>query len=219
MIIYHGSKAIIENPLFKGSNPSNDYGPAFYLTTDLNSAKSWARKNDELGVVNKYYVDNETFQSLKVLDLTDKNIYSVLNWMAILMHFRELSASFKKIHTNILDWLSKYYINVDDYDVIIGYRADDSYFRFPISFIDNRLSFEDLETAYRSGNLGIQFAFISKRAIKALKFESVIECENTFIGQYHSTVSKASEEVKELLSAPKDANKTYIFDLMRKDNG
>ena len=39
MKIYHGSKIIIEEPKQKGSNPENDYGPAFYVTTDLEMAK------------------------------------------------------------------------------------------------------------------------------------------------------------------------------------
>ena len=56
MNIYHGSKRIIKEPIPKGSDPHNDYGPAFYLTLDLDSAKSWACKNDSVGIVNKYSV-------------------------------------------------------------------------------------------------------------------------------------------------------------------
>ena len=218
MNIYHGSKAIIKEPIYKGSNPTNDYGPSFYLTINLDAAKSWACKNNSIGLVNKYHIDVKAYKKLKILDLTNKDKYSVLNWMAILMHFRTLDSSFIKNNKIVLDWLSKYYVNVDDYDVIIGFRADDSYFRFPIRFISNDLAFEDLEDVYKSGNLGIQYAFMSKHAIKALKFVETIECEQSFLGHYYSIVKRASDEFDVLISKPRDPKKTYILDLMRKDN-
>ena len=218
MNIYHGSKAIIKEPIYKGSNPTNDYGPSFYLTINLDAAKSWACKNNSIGLVNKYHIDVKTYKKLKILDLTNKDKYSVLNWMAILMHFRTLDSSFVKNNKIVLDWLSKYYVNVDDYDVIIGFRADDSYFRFPIRFISNDLAFEDLEDVYKSGNLGIQYAFMSKHAIKTLKFVETIECEQSFLGHYYSIVKRASDEFDVLISKPRDPKKTYILDLMRKDN-
>ena len=218
MIIYHGSKLIIKEPKCHGSNPTNDYGPAFYLTLELEAAKSWACKNDSVGVVNKYRVDNFTFKKLKILDLTNKDRFSVLNWMAILIHFRTLDTSFKKNNQLVLDWLNNYYIDVNKYDVIIGFRADDAYFRFPSKFISNDLAFEDLEEIYLSGELGIQYAFMSEKAINLLKFDSIIKCENTFLGHYYSIVSVASKEFDKLLNKPKDPNKTYVLDLMRKEN-
>lgn len=218
MIFYHGSKTIIRNPIYKGSDSFNDYGPSFYLTTDITGAKSWACKNDSIGFVNKYYVDNNIFSHLKILDLTNKNEFNILNWIAILMHFRVLDASFQKNNRQTLEWLQKFYINVDEYDVIIGYRADDSYFRFPIRFITNELSYDDLEKVYLSGDLGIQYAFMSEKAIKALKFESFIKCEESFIGHHYAIVKEASDYFDELLNKPRDLNKTYILDLMRKDN-
>lgn len=218
MNIYHGSKRIIEKPILKGSNQSNDYGPAFYLTKDLESAKSWACKDSSIGVVNKYQIRESTLSALRVLDLTNKDKYSVLNWIAILMNFRTLSSTFRKNNELVLKWLSKYYINVDDYDVIIGFRADDSYFRFPLRFISNDLAFEDLEDIFKSGNLGIQYAFISQRALDALKFEEVIECDPSFVGHHYSIVRDASEKFDVLINKPRDPNKTYILDLMREDN-
>ena len=218
MKIYHGSKKIIEKPKPKGSNPANDYGPAFYLTKDLDAAKSWACRNDSLGIVNKYLVSDKTFSNLKVLDLTNKDKYGVLNWLAILMHFRTLSSSFIKNNQMVLEWLSKHYIDVDAYDVIIGFRADDSYFRFPIRFISNDLAFEDLEDVFMSGQLGVQYSFISKKAINSLKFEGIIECDDSFLGHHYSLVEKATRQFDELIDRPRDPNKTYILDLMRREH-
>ena len=218
MKIYHGSKKIIESPKVKGSDSTNDYGPSFYLSLDLNAAKSWACKNDVLGVVSEYECDTKKFKKLKILDLTNKNKFTVLNWIAILMHYRELDTNFVEKNKSVLDWLSKYYIDVDEYDVIIGYRADDSYFRFPIRFVSNDLAFEDLEEVFMLGHLGIQYAFMSKKAIDLLVFNKSIECEPSFIGHYYSVVTKASKEFNAVLNRPRDINKHYILDLMREDH-
>ena len=50
-----------------------------------------------------------------------------------------------------------------EYDVIIGYRADDSYFSFAKDFINNTISVEQLAEAMRLGELGIQIVLKSER--------------------------------------------------------
>lgn len=218
MIIYHGSKRIIEQPKVKGSYIKNDYGPAFYLTTDLNSAKSWACKNDEVGIVNKYIVDDKRFKSLKILDLTNESSFTVLNWIAILLHFRELDSFYKKTSLKIISWLEKYYIDVNEYDVIKGFRADDAYFRFAKDFVNGTLAFEDLRRVFELGNLGIQYAFISEKAIKLLKFDKIIECDSSFVGHHFNIVKEATEIYNQIFTSERTLDKTYILDLMRKDN-
>ena len=218
MILYHGSKIQIEKPNVKGSNKFNDYGPAFYVTDDLDSAKSWACRNDSLGIVNQYHLDNRAFNNLKILNLSDKTEFSVLNWVAVLMHFRNLMPSFKMINQQTLNWLEKYYIDVDQYDIVIGFRADDSYFRFPSKFVSNELAFEDLEDVFLSGHLGIQLAFISEKAIKTLKFVKIIECDESYLGHHYRVVRNATDFFNKVISRPRDINKTYILDLMRNDN-
>ena len=218
MKIYHGSKIVLQNVKVKGSNPTNDYGPAFYLTDDLSAAKAWACRHDSPGVVNEYDIDARSYQNLKILDLTDKNKHSVLTWLAILMHFREINDSFKKDYSHLLTWLEKFYIDVDEYDVVKGYRADDSYFRFPLSVIMNQLSIDDLEEVFMLGKLGVQYAFISKRAINLLHFNKSIECEDKYIGEYFKTVQEATRHFNALLSKPIDPTKRYMLDLWRDDN-
>ena len=98
MKIYHGSKVLLKQPIVKGSNEANDYGPSFYLTIELDAAKSWACRNNSVGVVNEYEIRDSSFSKLKILDLTDKNKYSVLNWMAILI---KLEITMDKGTTNL----------------------------------------------------------------------------------------------------------------------
>lgn len=218
MKIYHGSKFIIDKIQTKGSSLNNDYGPAFYLTLEEKAAKEWACKNNTVGYVNEYYLRQDQFDKMKILDLTDKDKYSVLNWIAILMHFRKLNNDFVIRNKEALDWLNKYYIDVDAYDVVIGFRADDSYFRFPREFINGNLAFEDLEEVYKFGNLGTQYVFISEKSIKSLNFLSAYEVDREYIGKYYEIVKQASMKFDEVLSRPKSAAKTYILDLIRKEN-
>ena len=215
MIIYHGSKQIIEKPVVNGSDEHNDYGASFYLTTDLESAKVWACKHNTLGIVNEYEIRKTEYEKLKILNLTDKEKYSPLNWIAILVHFRKLSGKFRNEYQLYLDWLEKYYIDISEYDVVIGYRADDAYFAFPLSFIQNQLSYDDLERIYRLGNLGVQQAFMSERAIKLLKFIRTRECDDSYIGKYYEIVRVATKEFEDSISVVKDPYKTYIINMVR----
>ena len=215
MIIYHGSKQVIKTPVVNGSDEHNDYGASFYLTTDLESAKVWACKHNTLGIVNEYEIRKAEYEKLKILDLTNKEKYTPLNWIAILVHFRKLSGKFRNEYRLYLDWLEKYYIDISEYDVVIGYRADDAYFAFPISFIQNQLSYDDLERIYRLGNLGVQQAFMSERAIKLLKFIRTRECDESYIGKYYEIVRTATKEFEDSISGVNDPYKTYIIDMIR----
>ena len=47
-------------------------------------------------------------------------------------------------------------VNVDAYDLIVGYRAEDSYFDFADVFINNSISVGQLSEAMKLGNLGEQ---------------------------------------------------------------
>jgi len=215
MKFYHGSKGIIERPIFKGSEATNDYGPAFYLTVDLDAAKAWACKNNVIGIVNEYELSKHCYEHFKILDLTDKNKYNVLHWLAILMRFRQLDERFIHMNNITLDWLKQYYVNVDDFDIIIGYRADDAYFRFPIKFISGDLAIEDLENAFKLGNLGVQYAFISQKAISHLKFVKAIQPDMAYLNRYFLTVQEATTSFREILDQPKDPQKHYILELIR----
>lgn len=218
MIFYHGSKKVIDKPKANGSSYDNDYGPSFYLTLELESAKEWACKNNEAGIVNKYSIRNKDFESLKVLDLTSKDEKTILTWLAILMHFRKVDTSIKQTLKNRFDWLEKYYIDVNEYDVIKGFRADDSYFKFPLKFITRFLSFENLLKVFKLGNLGIQYAFMSEKAIKKLKFVSSENCTQEYVGRYFEIVKKATEEFELIINKPLNDNETFVTDLMEKDH-
>ncbi len=174
MILYHGSDKIIKSPAFGVGNPKNDYGLGFYCTEHLDLAKEWACSEGRDGFANMYTLNLE---DLKVLDLQSDD-YHILNWLAILLQNRTFvlkNGLPAEAHNYILEnFLPSY----RDYDVIRGYRADDSYFAFTQDFINNTISLRQLRKAMYLGKLGEQIVIKSKRAFSYLKFEKPIVAAN-----------------------------------------
>ena len=210
MKVYHGSKLIIKSPINEGSKSDNDYGPAFYLTRDLESAHEWACRNNTIGIVNEYKLET---RGLKVLDLTDKNKYSVLNWLAVLLHYRTLEPSFINAFKARLRFIEEhYFVNVKEFDLVIDYRADDAYFRFPLDFIRGNLTLAQLEYSFNLGELGIQYVIVSQKGIDRLTFINSFMSNEKYINQYYESVTRASKAF-DMLS--KDEEGIRIFDIMR----
>jgi len=214
MKIYHGSKIVLESPKEKGSNPNNDYGPSFYATKNYEDACIWACRNNTVGYVNEYSIN---IDGLKILDLTDKSKYSVLHWICLLLENRSLDHSFRKLHQNRINKLiEKYHINLSEYDVVIGYRADDAYFRFPKEFVIGNISLEVLEEVFRLGSLGKQFVVVSNKAIKRLHFKKASLADPKYVGRYYEQVKEATKLFDQILSESIDKKgDTRIGDLLK----
>lgn len=173
--LYHGSEHIIEQPIYGEGKLTNDYGLGFYCTENIELAKEWACVNSESsGYVNKYEID---LAPLKILDLTSDE-YSILNWMAILVKNRTFDTS-STIASMAKDFLiQKYYIDVQNYDIIIGYRADDSYFKFAKDFLNNTITMEKLSQAMTLGELGKQVVLISRLAFDCIVYTGYEDVDN-----------------------------------------
>lgn len=168
--IYHGSKSIIKEPQFGTGKPHNDYGQGFYCTEDKNLAMEWAVRESKNGYANEYIIDDA---DLKILDLGDSE-YSVLHWITILLENRTFSLR-TPLAKEAYRYLSEtFHLPYKDYDVIIGYRADDSYFSFAEDFINGAISVSQLALAMKLGDLGEQFVLKSRRAFDRIRF---VECE------------------------------------------
>ena len=59
-------------------------------------------------------------------------------------------------------------VEYKQYDVIKGYRADDSYFSFASAFLNNTISLQQLEKAMLLGKLGEQIVAISGKALSLI---------------------------------------------------
>lgn len=214
MIIYHGSKDIIERPEFGKGNRKNDYGLGFYCTENVELAKEWACSNNETnGYANQYEID---LSSYKVLDLREEK-YSILNWMALLLKFRTFDVN-TPISVQAKEYiLENFYVDVEEYDVIIGYRADDSYFSFAKDFINNTISVEQLAEAMRLGELGIQIVLKSKKAFDTVKYISyeLAECKEYYVKR----VSRDKKARESYLSGYRQnlvTDGSFVMDIIRK---
>lgn len=215
MIIYHGSKDLIKKPIYGIGNSKNDYGLGFYCTENLELAKEWACSNNETnGYANIYEIHLDNY---KVLDLRKKE-YTILNWLALLLKFRTFDIN-KPIASQAKDFIIKnYLINTDNYDIIIGYRADDSYFSFAKDFINNTITLEQLSKAMLLGDLGTQIVLKSKKAIESLKYigyERAIHLE--YYTKRVNRDKKAREQYFNNYRLNIDYHGTYIIDIIRED--
>ncbi len=164
MVLFHGSEKIIETPVYHGGKKHNDYGYGFYCTEYPDVAREWAVREDKDGFLNCYEFDVE---GLKVLNLSD---YSILTWLSVLLQNRVFSVNTPLAVAAKEYIIREFGINYEKYDVMIGYRADDSYFSFAQDFISNVISFEQLRKAMHLGNLGDQVVLKSKKAFSRIKF-------------------------------------------------
>lgn len=212
IIIYHGSVNIIESPKFGIGNPKNDYGLGFYTTKNLNLAKEWAVNEDLDGYANKYEID---LTDLKILNLSDPK-YNILHWITILLKNRvfTLKNDITKIGRKYL--IENFSIPYEDYDIIIGYRADDSYFAFAEAFLNNTISCQRLSQALRLGNLGEQIVIKSEKAFKKLKFIGYEKATST---EFYPLRKERSEKARLAFLSNKegyfDKNALYLNEIIK----
>ena len=191
--IYHGSKQIVEVPTFGLGRKNNDFGLGFYCTESNDLAKEWAVSSLRDGFSNRYTLDTEY---LNTLNLNSPN-YSILNWIAVLVEHRLFSIK-TPIARRAKQYLIEHFgINVNAFDLIVGYRADDSYFDFAEAFLNNAITVEQLSRAMRLGKLGEQIALKSQFAFSKIQYEGFEVAEKD---RYY-VLRKARDD---------DANQTYL---------
>ena len=191
--IYHGSKQIVEVPTFGLGRKNNDFGLGFYCTESNDLAKEWAASSLRDGFSNRYTLDTEY---LNTLNLNSPN-YSILNWIAVLVEHRLFSIK-TPIARRAKQYLIEHFgINVNAFDLIVGYRADDSYFDFAEAFLNNAITVEQLSRAMRLGKLGEQIVLKSQFAFSKIQYEGFEVAEKD---RYY-VLRKARDD---------DANQTYM---------
>lgn len=166
--LYHGSSEIIERPEFGLGKKYNDYGSGFYCTENLDMAKEWGVSHDNDGFANCYELDTE---GLTMLDLNDSNQFSILNWLAVLIKNREFDVP-SGLALEAKEYLmTEFKVDYEGYDLIKGYRADDSYFSFAQDFINGTISYRQLKNAMHLGELGEQVVLKSSKAFERIEFK------------------------------------------------
>ena len=200
--IYHGSNQVIEVPVWGAGRKNNDFGLGFYCTENIDLAKEWAVSSLKDGFANRYTLDTE---HLNILNLNSPD-YTILNWIAVLVEHRLFTIKTpiaKRARQYLIDHFS---INVNAYDLITGYRADDSYFDFAEAFLNNAITVEQLSRAMRLGKQGEQIVLKSQFAFSRIKYEGFEIAEKD---RYY-VLRKARND---------KANQTYFDILEETDDG
>ncbi len=117
-------------------------------------------------ILNIYELD---MTELTILDLTSDK-YNALHWITILIQNRiffiknDIAREGKK-------YLDEHFsLEYENFDIIKGYRADNSYFTFAQAFLNNTISCQRLSEALKLCGLGEQIVIKSKKAFDHLKF-------------------------------------------------
>ena len=168
IILYHGSEKIVSKPEFGKGKAYNDYGLGFYCTQNIELAKEWACPTINDGFSNCYELETE---GLSVLDLLSEK-YTTLHWLAILIDNRRFDIDTAIMRQGSYYFKTNFLPDLSKFDLIKGYRADDSYFSFAQAFLSNQISYKQLGHAMKLGKLGEQIVLKSKKAFESIEFKN-----------------------------------------------
>ncbi len=174
--IYHGSTVVVGNPIYGHGRIDNDYGRGFYCTEDSELAREWASIDENGGFLNKYSIDTDNLNIIKL----EPPEFHILNWLAILLTNRRIrySSPIEKRGAEYI--ISNYMPSISNVDILIGYRADDSYFSFSRAFLSNTITLEQLSYAMKYGDLGEQFVLMSEKAFNNVRFIEASPADGRF---------------------------------------
>ena len=114
MILYHGSKQIVEYPEIRKARFNKDFYFGFYCSKFEDQAKRWAARFGKRGYVNKYeYKPNEGLSCLIFEEMTE-------DWLDFVIACRS-----GKAHS---------------YDIVEGPMAADTIFNYIQNYMDGKIS-------------------------------------------------------------------------------
>ena len=210
--LFHGSVSVVEHPEFGQGKVYNDFGQGFYCSEHVELAKEWACASNNDGYVNHYKLDTE---GLSILNLNVGD-YSILNWLAILLENRKFVVA-EGLPQRAKEYLlENFMVDYKNYDVIVGYRADDSYFSYASDFVNNTLSLKDLGEAMRLGKLGEQVVLKSRKAFDSLVFVDAVEVSrDEYYAKYKSRDEEARNKYRQIAARSIAEEETYMMDIIR----
>lgn len=214
MELYHGSDRIVRIPVIGKGNPGNDYGLGFYCTLQIEMAKEWACAEERNGFANRYQLGTD---GLACLYLNSKR-YHILNWLAILLENRNVDLSSPiavRARKYILD---NFLPDYKDYDLIVGYRADDSYFSFSRAFLSNSITLEQLSRAMRLGKLGEQIVLRSAAAFDAINFNGARPADaSVYYARRQARDREARNAFREMLTEAPVENEVFASTIIKEN--
>ena len=197
--VFHGSLSQEIAPEYGRGKSYHDYGNGFYTSADKALANEWAvsLSTGENGYCHAFSLDTTNLCCLSIDAAED-----VLSWMAILMKHRPGTDTrrWDLIQQRFID---KYYINVDAYDLVVGYRANDSYLAIAKQFARGEIGVGILARLLKLGSFGVQVCVKSRLAYTRLRY---LELSEVDYEQYHAQFISRDEEsrrsMRELINSP-----------------
>ena len=148
MILYHGSKEIVEFPEIRKAVYNKDFYFGFYCTRMQERAERWATRYGRKGYVNCYeYIPDKKLKYLIFEEMTEE-------WLDFIVDCRS-----GKDH---------------NYDIVIGAMADDQIYNFVSDYIDGTITREQFWVLAKFKYPTHQIAFCTKDALKCLEYR---DCE------------------------------------------
>lgn len=164
MKLYHGSQAENFVPTFGLGQDRHDFGRGFYLTDVEELAKEWSvyKPKSQDGWIHVFELDLE---GLRVLDFRERNVFA---WVAELMRHRDAddSAAYRRRAPLFIEKFGV--MDMDDYDVVVGWRANASYFYIVKAFVRGEIDPDCLPGLLKLGGFGIQYVVRSPRGYEHL---------------------------------------------------
>ena len=155
-LLFHGAKSEIQGEIsVKRSRTNNDFGQGFYTGERYDQAISFVSGFDRSSV---YYLDfDET-------DLKCKQYIVDQEWMLTIAYYRGALDEYKD-HPVVKKLLNK----VRNCDYVVAPIADNRMFQIINSFIAGEITDEQCKHCLAAANLGNQYVFTSKKAVRKLK--------------------------------------------------
>ena len=144
MILYHGSKTILEKPELRKEKYNKDFYFGFYCTKLQYQAKRWATRDMKSGFVNSYEYTQNSELNIKV--------------------FSEMSEEW-------LDFIANCRIGKShNFDIVEGPMANDTIFNYVQNFIDGKISREAFWALAKFKKPTHQISFHTPKALLCLNF-------------------------------------------------
>lgn len=144
MILYHGSRGIVESPEIRITKFNKDFYFGFYCTLMRVQAIRWATRFNGIGYLNEY-------------------IYTPDNKLKV-KHFPEMTEEW-------LDFIVACRLgHSHEYDIVEGPMANDTIFNYVQNFVDRKISREAFWALAKFKKPTHQISFHTARALATLSF-------------------------------------------------
>lgn len=152
MILYHGSKTIVDTPEIRIQKYNKDFYFGFYCTVFSEQAIRWATRFDGVGYLSEYlYTPNDGLKVKQFPEMSEE-------WLDFIV-------SCRLGHPH-------------EYDVVEGPMVNDTIFNYVQNFVDGKISREAFWELVKFKKPPHQISFHTARALTALSFVKGSEVRN-----------------------------------------